>query len=345
MNQSRAKVTMTDIAQQSDVSPATVSLVLRDKPGVSDETRQRVLDVAHELGYQLKVSTPAPPAHNLSRIGLLLRAREGDLPQTNHFYSSVLAGIEAACRQAHINLLYATMLVDEHNNPLNQPRLLVDETLDGLLLVGAFLNDRLHTYLEQYPAPMVLVDAYATDESYDAVVSDNLMGGFEATEYLIAQGHRQIAIVGSRPMGYPSIQARRRGYAQAMSKHGLPPIFMDCLLTPEAAGQATAALLAAHPTTTAVFACNDEVAIAVVKAAKEHGRVVPTDLSVIGFDNIDLAQYVTPALTTMCVDKLGMGRLGVQLLLNRVQFPTAGTVQAVIRPQLIERQSVMPHQH
>jgi LacI family transcriptional regulator len=97
-----------------------------------------------------------------------------------------------------------------------------------------------------------------------------------------------------------------------------------------------------HPEITAVFGCNDDVAIAVIKAAETLGKRVPEDLSVVGFDNIVLAQHVIPPLTTMRVDKMGMGRLAAQTLLNRIEYPEAGWIRGVIIPTLIERQSVRP---
>src|SRR5690349_9184826 len=103
------RVTLEDIARQSGVSLATVSLVLRDKPGINDETRQRVLDVARTLGYRKRPQTELVSARSLQQVGLLNKLHTDDPPLTNHFYGPVVAGIEAACRRQQINLLYATM--------------------------------------------------------------------------------------------------------------------------------------------------------------------------------------------------------------------------------------------
>ncbi len=333
----RSKITIADIAHDSGVSPATVSLVLRDKPGISPETRQRVLESAQALGY---ISTPPkpPPQGSVSSIGLILKVRPNDEPLTNHFYAPVLAGIEAYCRRQQTNLFYAHMPVDEDNNPLELPRLLQEQPADGLLIVGAWLNDSVTRLLQ--PQPLVLVDAYATTGVYDAVITDNEAGAYQATTYLIENGHQHIAIVGSLPRSYPSIQERRGGYLRAMIERRLEPGFVDCHLDPNSAVPATVAYLEQHPEVTAVFCCNDEIAIGVMGAMQALGKGVPQDLSIVGFDNIVLAQHVTPALTTMRVDKKGMGRLAAQLLFNRLEYPEAGQVCTVIRPSLIERQSV-----
>jgi LacI family transcriptional regulator len=251
-----------------------------------------------------------------------------------------LAGIEEACRQKKINLLYATLPVDENNNPVEVPRLL-EENTDGLLLVGAFLDGALAPVLEQKAVPIVLVDAYALSDKYDAVVSDNVRGAYQAVSYLIQRGHRHIGMVGSCPDGYPSLRERRQGYVQALTEHGLTEVyFTDCTPNKEAASEATTKLLSQHSQVTAVFGCNDETALAAMRAAQAFGRKVPEEFSVIGFDDIDLAQHVTPSLTTMHVDKAGMGRMAVQLLINRVESPNTERVTSVIHPRLIERESV-----
>lgn len=330
---------MADVAAASGVSTATVSLVLRDKPGVGEETRQRVLDAAQSLGYIVKPALQA--AHPVAaRVGVIVKVRPDDIPAANSFYAPVLAGIEAVCRANQINLMYANMPVDVHNNPIDPPRLLTGDHTDGLLLVGMLLGEGATSLLARQQAPVVLVDSYAPGTTYDAVVTDNVAGAATATRHLIARGHRRIAIVGSEPEAFPSIQERRAGYLQAMGEADLPPCIVDCPLHPDAAAPAVTALLHAEPEVTAIFGCNDEVAIAAMRAAQALGRAIPTDLSVVGFDNIAITQHVTPTLTTMRVDKMGMGRLAAQLLINRITHPQAGPVRGIICPQLIERHSV-----
>lgn len=338
---SRSKVTITDIARASDVSPATVSLVLRDKPGIGDETRQRVLDVAQALGYTYNKPSVQAAQYEAKNIGLIVKTRPDESsPQANYFYAPVIAGIELVCRQQQMNLLYATLPVDEINNPIGMPRLLKEEKSDGILLVGMLVNDQLAAALGKRNAPVVLVDGYAPNHEYDAVVSDNFTGAYEATQYLIDHGHQRIGLVGSDKQSYPSIAERRRGYQQAMVDAGLSPYFVDSGLNTEEASAAVTKLFKHGTNLTAFLGANDEVAIATMRAAQAAGRVVPRDISIIGFDNISLAEHISPALTTMRIDKTGMGRLAMQLLLNRMDFGEASTVRTVIRPNLIERESV-----
>jgi LacI family transcriptional regulator len=137
------------------------------------------------------------------------------------------------------------------------------------------------------------------------------------------------------------LRERRQGYILALKEHGIAEtLFADCAPKKEKAFEAATLLLSQHPQLTAVFGCNDEMALAAMRAAQALGRQVPQELSVIGFDDIDLAQHVTPPLTTMHVDKVAMGRMAVQLLINRIEFPEAEPVTLVIHPRLIERESV-----
>lgn len=339
---SEKKPTLADIARQSEVSAATVSLVLRNKPGVGEETRRRVLDCASALGYVYSPSNQAHARGLPDQIGLIIKIRPDDLPATNSFYAPVLAGIETVCRRNQINLMYAHLLVDENNNPLETPRVMTNQEVDGLLMVGMHLNEQMVNEIERLGTPLVLVDAYADGDPFDSVVTDNFSGAFQATEHLIQQGHRHIGIVGSQPTSYPSVQERRSGYLQALETNALTPYFADCALDPRVAGPQVTRLLIQYPEVTALLACNDDVAIAAMRATQDSGKRVPEDLSIVGFDNIDLAQHTSPRLTTMRVDKMEMGRLATLLLMNRIEFPEAGRVRAVICPHIIERESSSP---
>jgi LacI family transcriptional regulator len=334
------KVTLEAIARASGVSLATVSLVLRGKPGINDDTRRRVLDAASALGYRRRLKLASAP-HPLRQVGVIVKARVGEQPHSNQFYGPVLAGVEAACRKQQINLLYGAVTVDMDNHPQDLPRMLLEDELDGVLLIGAFVDHTIDQLIQRRGTPVVLVDAYATSGEYDAAVTDNLRSAYEAVTYLIEHGHRQIGMVGSLPDGFPSIEERRRGYVQALLDHGIAErYFADSQLMPDAAAESTAELLRSYPQVTALFCGNDLTAVAAMQAARAAGRRLPEDLSIVGFDNIDLAEHITPALTTMHVDKAGMGRVAVQLLANRAEFPDAACVTAVLRASLLERQSV-----
>lgn len=330
------QVTLADVAQASGCSLATVSLALRNKPGVSLETRKRILDIAADLGYVVR-SAETP----VQTVGLLIKSEPESLQRGGPFYAYVLAGIEEICRRHQINLLYGTLLVDASNRALETPPLLFNDSLDGLLLVGVRLDETLGATLARLRTPFVLVDAYSEALKVDSVLSNNYRAAYTAVEYLWQLGHRHIALVGGGPASFPSIAERYRGYQQALLDHGMTETYAaDCELRSDAALEAARSLLLSHPEITAIFGCNDEMAIATMQAARELGVAVPQRLSVIGFDDIELAQHVIPALTTLHVDKVLMGQMAMQLLLWRLENLDATRVTTLIDAPLVERQSV-----
>lgn len=341
-----AKVTISDVARASGVSPATVSLALRHKAGISSETRQRVLDVAQALGYLLQPPTRSAQRGEVHSIGVLLKTHPADVAMTQSFYGPVVAGIEEVCRRQQIHLVFANLPVDLENRPVDPPRLLFEQHTDGLLLIGMQIERAALALFQQQSAPIVLVDAYVESDPYDTVVTDNYAGAYAATTYLLEKGHRHIALVGGQPQTFPSVVERRAGYCQALTDYSQQPYFWDSPIWPKAAYEASLAYLQqAPPPITAFFCCNDAVALSLMQALQERGYRIPHDVSVMGFDNIDLAQHTMPPLTTMLVDKVGMGRLAAQLLINRIEYPASAQVCSWMRPSLVERQSVAPRVH
>lgn len=177
----------------------------------------------------------------------------------------------------------------------------------------------------------------------DSVVTDNVYGTYQATQYLISKGHTHIGFIGGRGQNqvYPSFEERRRGYLKSIQAQQLPgPFFADAGLERDEAIAAVARFFKENPLITAITGCNDLAVITAMHAALGMGRRIPHDLSAVGFDDILMAANVMPPLTTMHIDKLNMGRLGVQLLANRAEVPEASVVTTQILPCLVERNSV-----
>ena len=335
----RKAPTLADVAAAVDLSQAAVSLALRGKPGVSEVTRARVLEVARSLGYR--------PVSGLTRhhggpltVTLAIRALHGDSPDANRFYGPVLSGIEERCRRLHIRLMLAIMTVDQQNHPVELPHTIVDHLSDGLILVGAHFESSA-SHLLQGDTPAVLVDAYADQGVFDSVTTDNVAGAEMAVLYLVARGHREIAILGTECDAFPSILERRRGYEQAIAEAGLTAHYLDVpYYEHERAAGVAVDYLRLHPEVTAVFCANDMVAVTLLQTARQAGMAVPGRVSVVGFDDIDLASFISPALTTMAVDKPGMGSLAVTLLVHQLETAKKSMTTTLVRPQLMERETV-----
>lgn len=334
------RVTITDIAHESGVSLATVSLVLNKKPGVSTETRTKVFEAAEKLGYQVKPNS-SNRISQLNTLAMIVKTDHDYAPYENPFYSRVIMGIEEACRKNGITLLFSTLPVDDQNRPVETPQILFNESVDGILMVGAFVDETVISVSKPSTAPIVLVDAYSTSNSYDTIVSDNFHASFQAVDYLIKKGHQHIGMVGGEPNAYPSFRDRRNGYLRAIKENEITETYFANFNINKTKGYDEVTwLLKEHPQISALFCINDEIAVTTLRAAQDIGRKIPGDLSVIGYDDINLAQNSTPKLTTLRVDTTAMGRAAVQLLNFRLENPEADYMTLTIHPRLIERESV-----
>jgi LacI family transcriptional regulator len=336
-----AKITISTIAEACAVSPTTVSLVLNDKPGISTKTRTRVLNMARDLGYLSATSQANKKKRRLSTVGMVVKTEPDLLPFSNPFYSQVIAGVDDACRDMGINLLFAMLPVNRHNQPVTVPPLMENSDVDGLLMVGAFIDETILSILGHRHLPIVLVDGYSDTNSYDMVVSDNFHAAHRAVEYLIQNGHRHIGLIGSEPGCYPSLCERRNGYLRALKEHGISQTYLSDFNINRSQGEAeTIQLLTENPQVSALFCVNDNVAMGALRAASQMNRRVPQDLSMISYDDTYLTTSVSPALTSMHVDTLAMGRAAVHLLALRLEKPDAARYTFTIHPELVERESI-----
>lgn len=336
------KITINDIAEKSGVSASTVSLVLNKRAGVAQETRVKVFEIAETLGYATRTTLSVGRSGRLATIGMIVkRAQNDQQPHDNPFYSRVVMGIEDACRRNGINLLFATIPVDDNNYPTEIPALLHNDDLDGLVVVGTFMDEAVESVAAPHRSKIVLVDGYSNTGSFDAVISDNFRAAYQAVEYLIQKGHRHIGLAGGETNAYPSLSDRRNGYLRALKEHGICTTYVANFPIAREHGQAeTTQLLEQSPQITAIFGLNDEIALAAMRAGQSLGRRVPDDLSVIGYDDIYLAKHTSPPLTTMHVDTVAMGRAAVQLLALRIENPDMARVTLTIHPKLVERETV-----
>jgi LacI family transcriptional regulator len=252
----KGKPTISYIALKSGVSISTVSLVLNNKPGISEETRARVLEIAGELEYPLKPSAEWKSS-SLTTIGMVIKTDPDISPQANPFYSKVIMGIEDMCRRNTINLLFATLPVDENNHPMEIPQLIYNDTVDGLLMVGICVDESFKSISDKRMIPVVLVDGYSNTNSFDSVVSDNFQAAYKAVEYLIQKGHRHIGLVDSENKCYPSLKERRNGYLRALKENGVGNNYITNFNINKSHGyQETLSLLKEYPHLTALFCVN-----------------------------------------------------------------------------------------
>jgi LacI family transcriptional regulator len=337
------RITLEDIAQAADASLATVSLALRNKPGVSRAKREHILAIARSLGYERPVRAAEDAAAAVRNVALIFRTPdagpERSSPALNRFYSFVLSGIQDAADDAQMNLLLGSIPVDARNNPRELPRRILATDVDGVLLVGAFREETVRRVIEllgtRAPA-IVLVDNTGSSLALDSIGSMNRAGTAEATRYLIDRGHQRIAFAGRQAGRDPNFDDRYLGYCDAMAAAGLETGMIE--ITGEVV-ELPERQAGAFPFTSVVCG-NDHAAWLLQRALQGRGIRVPDDVSIVGFDDTDHARDAVPAITTMAVDTLSMGRLAVRMLDFRLTAPEAARATLLLQPRLVERDSV-----
>jgi len=334
--------TMADIAASVDASSRDVVLVLAADERVPPQLRQRIAGEIDATGYRPLEALQAEIGRPL-RLAIVFRTHRGDDPEANRFYVPIASTIALACANHGAEIVQATMGVDDRYEPLGITSTFSDGSCDGAFIIGTQLDVEAVDRIRAGKCPVVLVDGYSADDSLDSVVTDNVTGGRAAVEYLIAAGHHEIAMLGTEPGCYPSMLARREGYVEAIDAHGLRTHLID---TDYVLADTTALLgldyVKRHPEVTAVFGANDLIAATFMQAARDAGYHLPADISLVGFDDIDLASLVMPSLTTLAIDKALMGRAGFALLAHRLEARVSEPIEAVVMPRLIERESVVP---
>ncbi len=324
------------VADEAGVSIGTVSRVLNNKPGVGEHTRQRVSAIAERLGY---TPTKRSPSSNGQVIHLGFLSPHSFNIASNPFYAKVFDGVEHICRELQINLTYNS--IHFTNTQLESyPVLVKDNHVDGLLLVSGSIPQEIITSLVSPTSlPVVLVDNYFPECPWDTVMANNVRGFRQSAEHLIKQGHRHIALMGGPD--HTSIAERRSSYNETMRQHNLTPTIVTSPHLSTTDGQwGVVEILRQWPETTAIMCSNDQQAVGALQKLHELGYRVPNDFSLIGFDDINMAQFTSPPLTTVSVDRITMGQMAVQLLLDRIKSPERPTIRVTIGVELVERGSV-----
>ncbi len=256
------------------------------------------------------------------------------------FYSWVVTGIQEAAQDAGLHLMLGALRCDANNVPVElPPASFFDRASSGLFLLGSFPDASLDRLIEITGArgiPIVNVDGHTARTFVDSVGTMNREGAYEATSYLIQRGHSRIAFAGRLDRNVPSFNQRLQGYREAMAAHGYP----TRELTIRGDREVSPPIEADDLGVTAIVVGNDYDATVLMRLLHGQGVRVPEDVSIIGFDDTEHATHVVPALTTMRVDMLTMGRLAVQAMAFRWSWPDAAPQMTLLRPQLVERDSV-----
>ncbi len=331
--------TIRDVARRANVGLGTVSRVLNNSQNVSDATRERVLQAIQELDF-----SPNPLGRRLS-LGKTLTIAAVVPFFTRPAAVERLRGIESALAGSEYDLIVNIETPERRDACLRD--LARRERVDGVLIISLPLRGEDIDSFQAAGVPFVLIDINDPSlKAVDCVVVDDVQGGRKATEYLIELGHRHIGYVGD-PLdgrfGFTSSRDRYLGYRMALEeaglrlrdelhKHGQHARYEARLMASE--------MLALPKPPTAIFAASDTQALGVLEAAREAGLEVPNDLSVIGYDDIEIARYLD--LTTVRQLLFESGEIGIQLLLERVKDPLREPTWEIVPTELIIRNSAGP---
>lgn len=327
--------TMKDIARMAKVSTSTVSHVINNSRYVSDEIRQKVLKVVEQLDYQPSVLARSLKIKSTKTIGMIVTTTN------NPFFSEVINAVERYCNQHNYNLIISNITGNETRLNHNI-QTLVQKQIDGLLLMCAE-ESVAQTAQLKLTLPMVIMDWWPTKLNADKIFENSEYGGYLATKTLIEQGHTQIGIITGN-LAKPLAQNRLQGYKQALAEHGLianPQWIIESSFDFAGGVIGMEKLLACANRPTAVFACSDTIAMGAYQTVWRHKLQIPQDISIIGYDNINLAQYLAPPLTTIHQPKQELGQQAVEILLARIQQNNLENYRTfILQPSLIWRESV-----
>jgi LacI family transcriptional regulator len=339
-DKNRRRPTINDIARLAKVSKKTVSRVINDSPFVREETREKIAAIIQELGY-----TPDPQARGLAFRRSFLIGMVYDNPNPQYVVN-VQQGILDAVRGSGFELVVHP--TDRSSrSALSDIRTFVErQKLFGVVLTPSISEDEdLVRVLKEVDCPYVRVASVALDDPDVMLVTEDRRGGREAALHLADLGHRRVAFV-SGPPSFRSSRERREGFVEGLAERGLALPDENVLhgaYTFDSGVAAGEALLKLDPRPTAVFAGNDEMATGVLYAARRAGLDVPGDLSVVGYDDFQIASRIWPPLTTVRAPTREVGRLAAEKLLSLSgREPRSGGPREDVAPRLMVRESSGP---
>jgi DNA-binding LacI/PurR family transcriptional regulator len=326
-------VSIYDIAKIAGVSPSTVSRALEDHPRIGATTKKRIQELAREMNYVPSTVAKSLATNKTWTIGMVLASI------SDPFMGRVVEGVEQAAIEAGFNVFISTSQNDRQRE-IAVIEMLQKRRVDGIIVIASHLFDRSPRFFERSKVPIVVINEQNPGENMHFVTVDDVQGAQLAVEHLIALGHRRIGYVGipNRPM---SNQHRFKGYQNALTAAGIDPdptlIFTshtiaDHIKTGEASLEP---LLAARAT--AVFCYNDSAAIGLLAACHHRGLSIPEDLSIISFDDIDIAAYTQPPLTTIRQPRFELGQQAMHVMLELLGGHEAKN--QIIAGELIARQT------
>lgn len=328
--------TIKDVARLAGVSTTTVSHVINKTRFVAEATQEKVMEAVKTLNYAPSAVARSLKCNSTRTIGMLVTQ------STNPFFSEVIDGVESYCyRQGYTLILCNTGGIYEKQR--DYIRMLAEKRVDGMLVICSDLTNELLSMLESYPdIPKVIMDWAAEDSKADKIIDNSEEGGYLATKYLIDKGHTRIACL-SGHLSKIACQERIQGFRRAMNEAHLTineNWILEGNFECDTAVLAADKIIAMDEKPTAVFCFNDTMALGLMSRLQQRGIRVPDDMSIIGYDNIETAEYFSPPLTTIHQPKRRVGKNAFEILLERIKNKEHERRVFEMHPEVVERHSV-----
>ena len=332
---SGGRLTLRDLAAHADVSPATVSLVLRKSPLVAKATRERVLASIETLGYVYNRGAASLRTQRSHTVGVAI----------NELANPYFAELTAAIERAFNAVGYSVFLSNSAEDPGRQDQFIDtmrEYNVDGLIICpAAGTTVKSMQRLIKFDMPCVQVSRYVRGVALDFAGNDHRRGTCLATEHLIALGHRRIAMIGGNDLTSTGWE-RRKGYTDALKAHNIaadPDLIVPAIATRENGAEAIKTLLKGSNPPTAAACYNDLVAFGVMLGLRQIGIEPGDDFAVAGCDDVSEAALWNPALTSIAIDTTAMGEVAARMLLDRIGNHGAKRRNVVLEPKLVVRAS------
>lgn len=335
--------TLKEVAERAGVSSATVSKVISNTPYVSAATRERVLRAIDELGYTPNLAGRALASGRTYNIGVIFpfiyTSLFADVQVT-----TILEGVEAAASERGYNLLISSPPLPVQDSELYR-RFVRSRYFDGVIVLENLPDELLSSFVAQHNYPFVTLGHQTAQSCSGSVHLDDYGGAYAAAQHLVALGHRRLGVIGIGPISTFFIGERMRGYRDALTAAGLsmddmPQVFGAYSIA--SGEEAMEKLLALSPRPTAVLCLNDLMAVGAMRVAQQAGLRIPDDISFVGFDDIPIAGYIDPPLTTVRQPSHEIGYRAACMLFDLVEKKQAAFDPVTVPASLIVRGSSGP---
>lgn len=336
------RVTLKQVADATNLSVTIVSQVLNNRPcRVSKENRKLILDTAERLNYRPNLVAVSLVKGSTDTIGLAV----SDI--RNAFFSSLAKGVEDECQKYNWNVILCNSN-DKHSKDMENLRMLADKGVSGIIFGMASestpeMVQECIDFMSHERIPYMLVDRYIETKRGGIVCVDHVRGGYLAVNYLLRRGHRKIACI-TGPSNLIDSQQRLEGYIKALKEFGIPydpELIVEGKYTFESGEQAINILFQKGSRVDAVFFFNDMMAIGAMKWLQAQGIRIPEDLSVIGYDDIFVDEFLSVPLTTIKQPTEQLGRVAACKIINKEVGHGSKEERIIFEPELIERKSVI----